>query len=76
MTISSEMKLKTIKQRDEVIFDPEIPEHRDAYLSLRLEGKQSKEYRFVLEHPFINIPAMMEYKLSLYACNTAQSATA
>lgn len=60
--------MQKFNQNNEVLFDPKNPEHREAYIRLRVNGRQTPGLRFVLEHPFLNIPAMMEYKLSLAAC--------
>lgn len=67
------MQKVKFNQAQEVIFDPEIEEHRKAYINLRVNGKQTPELRFILEHPFLTIPAMMEYKISLMACKSVMA---
>jgi hypothetical protein len=44
-------------------FDPSTPDHLAAFAMLVRDGKQHSTLRFHLEHPFVNVRAMMESKV-------------
>lgn len=50
--------------RRHVRFNPADPLHRAAYWTLRHEGKQDENLRFILEEPFRSVIAMMQSKIA------------
>lgn len=52
----------TVRLRTET-FDPKNAEHIKAFVMLTQQGKQHPELRFVLEHPYLDVRAMMYDKV-------------
>lgn len=44
-------------------FDPTNPDHIEAYRMLVYEGRQHPTLRFTLEHPYLDVRAMMTDKI-------------
>lgn len=44
-------------------FDPTNPNHIEAYRMLVYEGRQHPTLRFTLEHPYLDVRAMMTDKI-------------
>lgn len=48
-----------------VSFDPENPQHRNAYRKFLVSGKQDNSLRFRLEDEFNNVPEMMKQRMAV-----------
>lgn len=48
-----------------VSFDPENPQHRNAYRKFLVSGKQDVSLRFRLEGDFSNVPEMMKQRMAV-----------
>ena len=59
--------LKSIPQVVRIKFDPANKQHRQAYKTFISKGTW-EQWRFDCEFPFLELPAMIERKLALYAC--------
>lgn len=58
-------------------FDPKNAEHVGAFVMLTQQGKQHPDLRFVLEHPYLDVRAMMYDKIGrAYADRFVMSANA
>ena len=58
-----------------VKFNPSNPQHVEAYLCIRLHGKQHPTLRFELDEDFQSVPGMMEVMLAdAYAASFKNSA--
>jgi len=55
-------------QRQFVDFDPDNPEHRDAFLKLLLNCRQDERYRFYVDLPFTTVISQILVTLSLKMC--------
>lgn len=44
-------------------FDPANPEHIEAFVMLTQQGRQHPTLRFTLEHPYLDVRAMMYEKV-------------
>lgn len=44
-------------------FDPQNPEHVEAFVMITQQGRQHPTLRFTLEHPFLDVRSMMYDKI-------------